>query len=590
MKIAEIGAFLNPFGETLSTVFVVSLIILTIATVIWLLVSAKETNWEANWHGGDLDDDTNNFAGEHGSVQELSEAVATKAEKVAEIMPSMLLIVGLLGTFLGLGIALNKASTVLAMADTAGMDSAMTQLMGLMDGLGAKFKTSTWGILCFIILNLLFNIFGFQEKRLVWAVKKVREEAQEKERMLNTKEVERHQIMIDVLKNIDNSSQKHSQTLIDTIRTLQEKNSKELNNSFLIFGQIRNDINNNSRLLIDSFNKSQENNLVEYGRLFKQVQDSLDQNNNVTTASSEKSIAELQKIASYNQATQKSMQDFVENTVHSMASIGSSADKMALAATAVGSSAEGLNDVVENLRNELEGVMEMIKQDLSETINNMGNSFEENMSTMSKSMGQATLGISKAVDELSTSVDETMKEVTNVIGESMNLQRKSADEFTLTSTILNEKVAAMTNLIDQLSGDITSGLKAVSESGRRMKSLDARYEKYSELIEKITETNQQLLNGNQKITSYLPQVIEAMPNLSSGINHNLSESVKIQRDSTNIFAQLSDDIKNALTVISQSADRLESLNSRYESYSILVDSITRSNEKLLAKIDSKAIA
>lgn len=590
MKIAEIGAFLNPFGETLSTVFVVSLIILTIATVIWLLVSAKETNWEANWHGGDLDDDTNNFAGEHGSVQELSEAVATKAEKVAEIMPSMLLIVGLLGTFLGLGIALNKASTVLAMADTAGMDSAMTQLMGLMDGLGAKFKTSTWGILCFIILNLLFNIFGFQEKRLVWAVKKVREEAQEKERMLNTKEVERHQIMIDVLKNIDNSSQKHSQTLIDTIRILQEKNSKELNNSFLIFGQIRNDINNNSRLLIDSFNKSQENNLVEYGRLFKQVQDSLDQNNNVTTASSEKSIAELQKIASYNQATQKSMQDFVENTVHSMASIGSSADKMALAATAVGSSAEGLNDVVENLRNELEGVMEMIKQDLSETISNMGNSFEENMSTMSKSMGQATLGISEAVDELSTSVDETMKEVTNVIGESMNLQRKSANEFTVTSDALNGQIFEMTDLVKQLSSDITSGLKAVSESGRRMKSLDSRYEKYSELIERITETNQKLLNDNQQITSYLPQVIDAIPNLSSGINHTLSESVKIQRDSTNIFAQLSDDIKNALTVISQSADRLELLNSRYESYSILVDSITQSNEKLLAKIDSKAIA
>ena len=590
MKIAEIGAFLNPFGETLSTVFVVSLIILTIATVIWLLASAKETNWEANWHGGNLDDDTNNFASEHGSVQELSEAVATKAEKVAEIMPSMLLIVGLLGTFLGLGIALNKASTVLAMADTAGMDSAMTQLMGLMDGLGAKFKTSTWGILCFIILNLLFNIFGFQEKRLVWAVKKVREEAQEKERVLNTKEVERHQVMIEILKNIDNNSQKHSKTLIETIRLLQEKNSKELNNSFLIFGQIRNDINNNSRLLVDSFNDSQEHSLVEYGRLFEKVQGSLDENNKIATASSKKSIAELQKIASYNQATQKSMQNFVERTVTSMASIGNSADKMAVAATAVGSSAEGLNDVVENLRNELEGVMEMIKQDLSETISNMGNSFEENMSIMSKSMGQATLGISKAVDELSTSVDETMKEVTNVIGESMNLQRKSADEFTLTSTILNEKVAAMTNLIDQLSGDITSGLKAVSESGRRMKSLDSRYEKYSELIEKVTETNQQLLHGNQKITNYLPQVIEAMPNLSSGINYNLSESVKIQRDSTNIFAQLSDDIKNALTVISQSADRLDSLNSRYESYSILVDSITQSNEKLLAKIDSKAIA
>ena len=590
MRIAEIGAFLNPFGETLSTIFVVSLIVLTVATVVWLLTSAKEANWEANWYGGDLNDDTNNLAGEHGSVHELSEAVATKAEKVAEIMPSMLLIVGLLGTFLGLGIALNKASTVLAMADTAGVDSAMTQLMGLMDGLGAKFKTSTWGILCFIILNLLFNVFGFQEKRLVWAVKKVREEAQAKEMVLNSKELERHQLMIETLKSIDNNAQQHSQLLVDSIMSLQKESAKELSNNFLIFGQIRNDINNNKRELVDSLNKAQEHSLSKYEALFGQVQSSLDNNNKIATKNAKDNITELQKIASYNKATQKSMQDFVEKTVDSMASIGSSADKMAVAATAVGSSAEGLNDVVENLRNELEGVMSMIKQDLSETINNMGNSFEENMSTMSKSMGQATLGISKAVDELSTSVDETMKEVTKVIGDSMDLQRKSANEFTVTSEALNSQIFEMTDLVKQLSGDITSGLKAVSESGRRMKSLDSRYEKYLNSIEVISDINQGLLNDTQDIRSYLPQMIESIPKLSSSINDTLSESVKIQRDSTNIFAQLSDDIKNALTVVSHSADRLETLNSRYEDYSILVESITQTNQKLLAKIDEKTTA
>ena len=590
MRIAEIGAFLNPFGETLSTIFVVSLIVLTVATVVWLLTSAKEANWEANWYGGDLNDDTNNLAGEHGSVHELSEAVATKAEKVAEIMPSMLLIVGLLGTFLGLGIALNKASTVLAMADTAGMDSAMTQLMGLMDGLGAKFKTSTWGILCFIILNLLFNVFGFQEKRLVWAVKKVREEAQAKEMVLNSKELERHQLMIETLKSIDNNAQQHSQLLVDSIMSLQKESAKELSNNFLIFGQIRNDINNNKRDLVDSLNKAQEHSLSKYEALFGQVQSSLDHNSKIATKNAKDNITELQKIASYNKATQKSMQDFVEQTVDSMASIGSSADKMAVAATAVGSSAEGLNDVVENLRNELEGVMSMIKQDLSETINNMGNSFEENMSTMSKSMGQATLGISKAVDELSTSVDETMKEVTKVIGDSMDLQRKSANEFTVTSEALNSQIFEMTDLVKQLSGDITSGLKAVSESGRRMKSLDSRYEKYLNSIEVISDINQGLLNDTQDIRSYLPQMIESIPKLSSSINDTLSESVKIQRDSTNIFAQLSDDIKNALTVVSHSADRLETLNSRYEDYSILVESITQTNQKLLAKIDEKTTA
>ncbi|WP_350643167.1 hypothetical protein [Psychrobacter sp. HY3-MNA-CIBAN-0198] len=589
MRIAEIGAFLNPFGETLSTIFVVSLITLTIATVVWLLTSAKEANWEANWYGGDLNDDTNNLAGEHGSVHELSEAVATKAEKVAEIMPSMLLIVGLLGTFLGLGIALNKASTVLAMADTAGMDSAMTQLMGLMDGLGAKFKTSTWGILCFIILNLLFNIFGFQEKRLVWAVKKVREEAQAKEMVLNSKELERHQVMIETLKSIDNNAQQHSQLLVDSIMSLQKESAKELSNNFLIFGQIRNDINNNKRDLVDSLNKAQEYSLSKYEALFGQVQSSLDDNNKIATKNAKDNITELQKIASYNKATQKSMQDFVEKTVDSMASIGSSADKMAVAATAVGSSAEGLNDVVENLRNELEGVMSMIKQDLSETISNMGNSFEENMSTMSKSMGQATLGISKAVDELSTSVDETMKEVTKVIGDSMDLQRKSANEFTVTSDALNGQIFEMTDLVRQLSGDITSGLKAVSESGRRMKSLDSRYEKYSELIEEITNTNRQLLSDNQHITSQLPQVVEAIPKLGNSMSSALSESMQIQQKSNNIFSQLSDDTKEALKIISQSSDRVEALNVRYENYSDLVEQITRSNQELLAKLDQKSV-
>lgn len=590
MKIAEIGTFLNPFSDPLSTVFVLSLIILSIATIVWLLISAKEANWETNWYGGDLDDDTNNLAGEHGSVHELSEAVATKSEKVADIMPSMLLIVGLLGTFLGLGIALNKASTVLAMADTAGMDSAMTQLMGLMDGLGAKFKTSTWGILCFITLNLLFNIFGFQEKRLVWAVKKVRAEAQIKDTALYAKEQERHQMMIGALENISNNAQKNSKILVERVQTLQEENINVLNNGFSVFGQTRNDINNNSRNLINAFNTAHEHSLSEYQKLFGIIQVSLNENNKIATTSSKNSISELQKIASYNKATQQSMQNFVEQTVESMASIGGSADKMAVAATAVGNSAKGLNGVVENLRDELEGVMSMIKQDLSDTINNMGESFESNMATMSKNMSKATLGISKAVDELSTSVDKTMTEVTSVIGESMNLQRKSANEFTITSDALNSQIFEMTDLVKQLSGDITSGLKAVSESGRRMKSLDSRYDKYSELIESITETNKQLLNDNHHITSYLPQMVDSIPKLGDSISNALKESVQIQQNSTDIFNQLSGDIKDALKIVSQSSDRLEALNSRYENYSELVEKITDSNQKLLAKLNQKSVA
>jgi methyl-accepting chemotaxis protein len=172
----------------------------------------------------------------------------------------------------------------------------------------------------------------------------------------------------------------------------------------------------------------------------------------------------------------------------------------------------------------------------------------------------------------------------------MELQLKSANEFTVTSATLNGQIFEMTDLVNKLSNDIMSGLKAVSESGRRMIALNVRYEKYAELVEKITETNQQVLSDNQHITSYLPKMVDSIPNLGNSMSKNLSESVEIQRNSTEIFSQLSGDIKDALKIISQSSDRLEALNSRYENYAELVEKITQSNQNLLAKLEQKSVA
>ncbi len=529
MQLSEITSFLNPFGETLSTIFVLTLIILSIITVVWLFISANEENWEENWHGGDLEDDSNNLASEHGSVHELSEAVATKAEKVAEIMPSMLLIVGLLGTFLGLGIALNKASTVLAMADTSGMDSAMTQLMGLMDGLGAKFKTSTWGILCFILLNVLFNMFGFKEKRLAWAIRQSREEIDRQKQLRAVKENQKQQDLINILKTIDSNAQQQNKHLIDSLQSLYKTNINSQKSLFATMAKV-----------LTTQHESTQQNLDTH---LNKVVDSINQNNQslieITTQSAKDNLIELQKIADYNQSTQESMQNFVEQTVDSMASVGVSADKMAESAQAVGNSAEGLNNVVENLRNELENVMSMIKQDLGETINNMGDSFEENMVTMTNSMSNATQGISKAVDELSTSVDNTMTEVTRVIGESMDLQRKSANEFTVTSETLNTQIFEMTNLVQQLSGDITSGLKAVSESGRRMTNLDKRYAKYSDMIEEITNRNDELVNNINQLSSSNQKLINNVENLLTGIEHSTKAISQTNQSSSELVEKVS---------------------------------------------------
>jgi len=94
-------------------------------------------------------------------------------------MPGMLLILGLLGTFLGLGLALDKASTILQNsggASVGAMGSAMQDLTSMMQGLGTKFKTSTWGIIAFILLKIWESINGFEDRRLIWCIGKMKRE------------------------------------------------------------------------------------------------------------------------------------------------------------------------------------------------------------------------------------------------------------------------------------------------------------------------------------------------------------------------------------------------------------------------------
>ncbi|MDI4479554.1 hypothetical protein E6P72_00415 [Moraxella osloensis] len=562
MKITDVISFIVP-NDVFSGLFVAIIVITSIVTMIWLALSAKPINWEKNWNKSDLNE-TSSDLDEYGSINELSEAVATKAEKIADIVPSLLLVFGLLGTFIGLGVALNDASSVLANANSVGMDGAMSKLMSMMGGLGVKFKTSTWGILCFILLNIVFNAMASSEKRLTWVINKVRKETIEKKtRQLNIEEQRQKNLLDSMLminqSNADNNKNildkmgqvlndlsklntNHNQLIVETLNksidatsdltaTLSQNHdrmilhikntnqpvleslnqlNKILDNQFasnieeLKNISKHNDLINQSVKALNSLTTDNHDTLMKHSKSSnKQIIDSLAKSNDSFEQSSKNSLQELQKIASYNEATQNAMQDFVGKTVASMSSIGNSADKMAEAASAVGNSANELNVVVDNLQSELKSVITMIKDDLGTTITNMGDSFENNMSSMSNAMSIATDGISTSVEALSQSVDKTLVEVTKVIEESMTLQRKSANEFTVTSDGLNTQIFTMTDLIQQLSGDITSGLSAISSNGRRMESLSKSFETITANNSALVEKMESLVQTNNNFSGLL---------------------------------------------------------------------------------------
>lgn len=527
-------SFLNPFGDGLSLFFFILLTSLFLITLITVWLSAKPENWEYNWLAEDGD---NNLGSEYGSVHELSEAIATKSEKFASVAPSMLLIIGLLGTFVGLGIALNKASEVLASADTmSNMDNAMTQLMGLMEGLGAKFKTSTYGLFYFIVLNLVFQLLkNYDNERLTWVINKVKEEDDlNKSQAIQAKE-QKHQELLQGLSHVANAIQIGNQGFAAHIQALQDTQTQTHQEFLTTFKEVHNAqiqaLDNHTQAItltqkeqlstlqsLERKSVSQHDQLLQFLQsafatyqtlqstseafktsLLTTLKEEFGKNSEILQNSSKNNITELQKIATYNQQTQKSMQDFVEQTVSSMSSIGTSADKMAESAKEVGNSAQGLNEVVQNLKSELESVMQMIKSDLGETITNMGNNFETNMAKMSENMSEATQGISTAVGNLSTNVEQTMTTVSETISKSMELQEASSREFTVTSETLNVNINEMTGLVNQLKGDIVGSLKETAESSRRVHTLNTRYERYSDTFEAMQEHNKQLLAQLEKL-------------------------------------------------------------------------------------------
>ena len=125
---------------------------------------------------------------EHGSVFELSDHVMTASEKCAEVLPSTLLVVGLLGTFLGVGMALDDAAGAIASisssnvsADAANslvdnMKSMVDNMKGMIEGMGGQFKSSIYGILASLGFTFWRSKFGSEKERVRWVLTKCNEE------------------------------------------------------------------------------------------------------------------------------------------------------------------------------------------------------------------------------------------------------------------------------------------------------------------------------------------------------------------------------------------------------------------------------
>jgi len=164
ISIADIGRFLMPQSDPVQISFFWLILLSVTGALIWVGRTASPDHWQQRWKESKAD---------YNSPQDLSDAVAMPAERFCDALPSILLIVGLLGTFIGLGVALNDAARVFDLPN----NEQFGQLSAVIHSLGTKFKVSTWGIIGYLLVRSVAAWAGWNGKRLMWCIGQMRSDA-----------------------------------------------------------------------------------------------------------------------------------------------------------------------------------------------------------------------------------------------------------------------------------------------------------------------------------------------------------------------------------------------------------------------------
>lgn len=167
----------DPLAITFAIIIFGSAVV--VALLVW--VNATASAWNFNWQSETTNENTDGDASqddlhpEHGSVFELADHVMTASEKCADVLPSTLLVVGLLGTFLGIGIALDAAAGVLGNRE-GDPSKLISEMLPMLDGMGTQFKSSIYGIVASLLFTFWRSKYGREKERVKWVVEQCNNE------------------------------------------------------------------------------------------------------------------------------------------------------------------------------------------------------------------------------------------------------------------------------------------------------------------------------------------------------------------------------------------------------------------------------
>lgn len=459
-SLQRLAEFLRP-TEPLQVPFLVCMLVLGLGTAIGLLWRARPARWQENWDGGQ------HTGGMHldvdqGSLHDLSHAVATSPERWAEVIPATLLVIGLLGTFVGLGMALDAAGH--ALGDVSRISETLKDL-------GTKFKTSTWGILGYLLFRAYQASLGYESRRLRWCVSKMREVAAQRQRTAVATEAAYQRGLLEVLGRIASetgATARHTdQTQASLARFVAgtDEMVATLGKSSLRMSDAAASIAASASKLRES-SASLEGTIENFGTGVSEV------------------------LAGVKQDLSNSIDAFNESTNRHLGAIASDMQR----------ATDGIAGALQHMRGEL-----------SSAIKDMEVSFGDHMTSLQAGQQSAGESIQEALTMLSRMVEGAQAEMASALEK----QSRSHQVFAESQEALIEGLDGTNANIRQISTGIVQGLDSVSRSSLRVAELNKRFELVSASIERCAQALDDLVKKLQSMTGVPPRARNSARSLQS---------------------------------------------------------------------------
>ena len=463
------------------------------------------------WTNNTIETD-NDLKVEHGSIHELSRAVELPAEKLADVLPSMLLIIGLLGTFLGVGVALNAAADVLNDSNanpaqiaenaqkavetleqvTKSNKNLLDKMMGMLNGLGALFKSSIYGIIGFFGFTLWKNKWGSDKERFKWCVERCNKEIEIKKKAQdqNTNKI------ITALNKVNESiGESIADCIQKSLQTALVKGFENVNKSL-------NEMNSALCLTL-------EKTVVEQ---FKSLNKEMKSQVNETKAV----VRKLESLANNSEAQTGAMDSLSRTMTEQFTFVANSAKSMGIAADELAKS-------VDEFRPAVTGTLETIREQ-----------FVKSITDSSKVMQNAGTSILKAVNEMSAKSKEGQDK-------------------------LDETLSDFNKRINGTLKDIKQTTLAMEEQGNKhVKTIQELNEEIGQKLVSISSANLNIRSGMKKLPEELSQTIKGtLQDVKQSIKSSTAESTQSLAKTLNAgFRYVAE--QNALVAKERHIERVES--------------------------------